>query len=222
VWAACWQSSCGSVTYQKPRAEILKHFEDTRAALGASCESFDRGHHWESFRIATAIYAMVHDGGRNSRSILTQLGLRGGLRLSSKVNIRPGNLLADMPLVVFRISQQGPQCLPILDGGPLDGQSQQLQFGKWWEQTILAHSHRGLALSRRDLVFSMRNQDGGAHVDPNLTDEAYVRFSRIHPGTPRFISTTTGEMPFTGIVEACMRHVGWELLQAINALGPIS
>jgi hypothetical protein len=105
-------------------------------------------------------------------------------------------------------------------GDAMGDTTNQLQFQRWWDQTILADGKR-FRVSRRSLVFSLRNQDGGAHTDSELKDEAYVRFAKIHPSTPRMLSSITGATPFSGIAQASMRHVAWELLQGLDALGEI-
>jgi hypothetical protein len=204
--------------YNKSREEIVEHFNAAKSALQVSCKSFDEGNRWEAMRLATTVYSLVNDGGRNSVSILTQLGLRASLRFPSRANIIPGNFVADTPLVIFRISSQGPECLPLLND-PIGDETKPLQFQRWWDQTILKDGDRFDA-SRRSLVFSLRNQDGGAHVDSNLKDEAYVRFSKLNFSTPRMISSNAGEIPFSGIAEASMRHVASELLQGIEKIAP--
>jgi hypothetical protein len=208
------------MAYVKSREDLVQHFNETKSALLASCQSFDNGNRWEAGRIATATYALLHDGGRNSRSVLTQLGLRGSLRFPSRVNIRAGNLLADTPLVFYRVTGDGSHaCLPIL-GERVGDDPQMLQFSRWWDQVILADGPT-FQLTRKGMVFSLRNQDGGAHVDPELKDAAYVRFARINPSTPRMISSSAGQQPFTGIAEASMRHVAWELLKSLDGLGEV-
>lgn len=202
--------------YIKSREEIVEHLNVSKSALEVSCKSFDEGNRWEAVRLATTVYSLVHDGGKNSVSILTQLGLRASLRLPSRANIIPGNLVADTPLVVFQISSRGPECLPLLNK-PMGAEAKLLQFQRWWDQTILREGDR-FSVSRRNLVFSLRNQDGGAHVDSSLKDEAYVRFSKLNASTPRMVSSSGGEIPFSGIAEASMRHVASELLQALKEL----
>jgi hypothetical protein len=44
--------------------------------LRTSCTLYDMGQRWEGARIATVVCTLVHDGGRNFKSIITQLGAR--------------------------------------------------------------------------------------------------------------------------------------------------
>ena len=86
-----------------------------------------------------------------------QLGVRDGLRLLSRVNIRPGNLLADMPLVRFAFYDDGRvDCMPVLDKPGIVQQPKHLQFDRWWNEVILADGPRGFSVSRRQLVVSLR------------------------------------------------------------------
>jgi hypothetical protein len=47
-------------------------------------------------------------------------------------------------------------------------------FDTWWNSVIFDDSN-GLRLSRKDLILTLANKDGGAHVDVNLT-EKYSKF----------------------------------------------
>jgi hypothetical protein len=79
------------MAWTRPREEVLDALNQQREALIASCKSYDEGNRWEALRLATAVYIIVHDGGRNSKSILTQLGLRGSLRfVGSGIPCIPG------------------------------------------------------------------------------------------------------------------------------------
>jgi hypothetical protein len=48
-----------------------------------------------------------------------------------------------------------------------------LSFSKWWEEEIF-RIPSGQKLSRKNLVFAMRSQDGGAHVDEEIRDADYA------------------------------------------------
>lgn len=53
-----------------------------------------------------------------------------------------------------------------------------VDFDTWWGGTIFKDT-KGNILTRRDLVLSLANKDGGAHVDPSL-DEVYAKISRYN------------------------------------------
>jgi hypothetical protein len=210
------------VAYIKSRSEIVEHFRGQKQALQTSCESFDGGNKWEAARLATTVYSLVHDGGRNSQSILTQLGLRASLRLPSTGVVHPGNLLRDTPLVMHRIKGDGSaDCLPLLDQGA-PREEHLVQFPTWWDKETIFRDGDQYQLTRKGLVFSLRNQDGGSHVGAKLTDAAYVRLSKENISTPSAVFSGRPPKPLLGDEQASMRQVAWELLKSLDAMGDIA
>src|SRR5882724_5796434 len=104
------------MTYVKTRSEIIDHYKKCKSALQASCEGYDKGNQWEASRLATAAYAMVSDGGKNSRSILTQLGLRSSLKfISYSYPPNKNNMLPENPLTMVTVTAGvGASVLPVL------------------------------------------------------------------------------------------------------------
>jgi len=69
-------------------------------------------------------------------------------------------------------------------------------------------------MSRRQLVCTMANQDGGAHVDPEL-DELYARISRNNElGWTQ--PTVEGDRPIVGNEKAAVRQVAHEVLKTLR------
>jgi len=200
----------------------VQEIEDAlRAQIGflrASCERYDKGHHDEALRLASTVFIIVHDGGKQ-RSLLTQLSRRAALRFFSYAyEPNPRNLLRQEPLTMMRIGASSAW-LPVLDQGP--SAPKRVQFHHWWEKEYVFLAPDGRHMNRRSLVFAMRNQDGGGHVDAKLSDEAYVQFSR-----ERSWMTIDGDgvesplLPFPHL--PTMRHIAFELEQTLLAHGVIS
>ncbi len=205
------------MNWTRPHSEIQGMLEQQREALIASCKSYDEGNRWEALRIATAVYIIVHDGGRRSKSILTQLGLRGSLRfVGSGIPCIAGNLAPEAVLAQMRIWKDGKaEYVPWLDkkAGPL----RSLQFHDWWDKETI-YRDAELGLTRRGLVFSLRNQEGGAHVDARLTDPSYIRMTRLPVVKLLGGSGDTEPSPFADVASASMRQIAWELLQTIRSM----
>jgi hypothetical protein len=62
-----------------------------------------------------------------------------------------------------------------LNDGPL-GQGRRVSFEDWWAKPILV-APDGRQITRSGLVLTVANQDGGAHVDPEL-ERIYAEMSR--------------------------------------------
>lgn len=186
-------------------------------ALRASCEAYDKGEWWEALRLATSVYIIVHDGGRNSQSLLKQLGLRGRMRfISTAFQYSPGNVLRETHLVATRIYGDGrAEYRPKLGDGPTEERA--IQFSDWWDKELIFRdgSHR---LTRKRLVFVLRSQEGGAHFDPEIRDPNYLQFAKEQLTTPRVIFGDTSR-PILGAEIASMRQIAWELLESIKRGG---
>ncbi len=73
-------------------------------------------------------------------------------------------------------------------------------------------------MNRRRLIFSMRNQDGGGHVDRELDDAAYIEFSR---GDPKWsLDNGTSVTPFSPRPHLpTVRHIAFELEKTLVDAG---
>jgi hypothetical protein len=72
--------------------------------------------------------------------------------------------------------------------------------------------------SRKDLILSIVNKDGGTHVDPVL-NEKYANLSRRNALGWRF-SNATGDVPLEGPEKAATRQVVHEVLKSLNPAMP--
>lgn len=203
--------------YTRPIHELWDALERQMAALRASAAAFDKGEDWEAMRLATAVHTLVHDGGRNTVALLTQLHLKQTLQFRAGAPINERSLTTQMPLVYMRASNTGAVYQPFLDQGP-PMPERYLPFTKWWEEPVLRDDKSRL-LTRKNLVRSMRDQDGGAHIDGGLDDEAYVAISRHNGAAMEFCADGHPPRPLNpGPERATMRHIAWELEQTLKSV----
>ena len=88
------------MAWKRTVAETKEALDVQRRAIVASCAAYDNGEKWEALRLATAVYLVVHDGGKNNKSLLTQLGVRDATKfIASARPANPNNLLRETPLV---------------------------------------------------------------------------------------------------------------------------
>lgn len=202
--------------WQRPRAELIAQLANQRKALGASAENYDRGEKWEAQRLATTVYTLVHDGGRNSQSILTQIGIRGSLRfISSGRPVDHRNLADEHPLVMMQIGGENSGYVPRL--GESSNENRNVQFDRWWTSDLIYRS-REKTLSRRELVFALRDKEGGSHFDPQLNDDGYLAMTR-DATRGWYVTTDNGPSArLLGLELASMRQVAWELIESLNTI----
>lgn len=189
---------------------------------------------WEAKRLATAAYLLLHDGGRNSRSLLGQLGLKG--QMMSTANHDEDALL---PLAIIEIDVKaggkGMTFKPFLDAH--SKKRRFTSFSKWYEEPIFQNGK--LTLTRKNLIFTLRSQVGGSHADGVITDESFQWLRTSSPihvktapaGPARDADGNEVDCPpelegifaaFDGPVPnghlASMRQIAWEIDQKLQEL----
>jgi len=197
------------------KEESLNELNEQLAALKSSNAAYDAGEVWEAKRLATTAYTLLHDGRGRTKSLLSQLGILDQMEfLASAPPINPDNLASDFPLVIIRmtVNPASATYLPRLEDGP--PLRQWLPFADWWAQIILK-DQRGLSLTRKDLVLTLRDQEGGSHFDAELTNPAYISAKEGNMGW--VLVTPEGSQSIDpGPQFATMRQIAWELEQSIN------
>jgi hypothetical protein len=158
------------------RAQYLDQVEFLRA----SAEAYDSGREAEAKRLALGIRIMVHDT-RRSKSLLNHLGLKRRMpfRDTALAETPPGVITVDAGLCVFRFKLDTPGVIefhPPLDDLSDDRRHPSTCFDDWWLTAVLDDA-AGNSFTRRDLVLSVADQDGGAHIDAQL-NPAYAALTR--------------------------------------------
>lgn len=221
--------------HRRSQDELQQELHEQAAALRASAAGYDSGHLWEAKRLATTAYVLLHDGGRNCRSLLGQLGLKGPMM--STANDDPGALL---PLAVIEVDVKaggaGMTFKPFLEMHSTKRRT--LPFSRWYEEPVFENGR--LNLTRKNLICTFRSQVGGSHADAVITDESFQWLrtnSPIHvktapAGAARDADGNEIECPselegifadFDGAVPnghfASMRQIAWEIDQKLQELG---
>jgi hypothetical protein len=158
--------------YRKTNEELNEALTRKIGQLRRAALSYDAGKFDEAERIASDVYILLHDGGRNARSLLGQVGKKSTISFPDSRHsdfIEKPEKFIGIPLFSCGKSFN---YIPILGTSSSLDAMNKYRFSKWWDQTVYI-THRGLKLSRKNLVCSLRSQDGGAHVDDNLKSESY-------------------------------------------------
>ena len=202
--------------------ELREAFEVQKSALTSSCRAYDVGQKWEALRLATTIYVLVLDAGKKNLSILTQMGMKGFMEFTVPISpaADPRNLLSYTPLVMLQLRVQpdggGVNYVPRLSEFPSG--RRMLRFNEWWDSDLVYRTggdrHR---MTRKKLVFALRNLDGGAHYDEEILDPNYIEmtygksFMSIAPDGTR--------TPVRQLELASMRHIAWEVQDSLERAG---
>jgi hypothetical protein len=198
---------------RKPE-DTRKEFDTQWRLLTKSCDEFDRGDQTEAKRIAVALRILLHHGGQ-SHSLLHQVGLADVLFFDSAEDVDRRNLLPTFGLTQVALHDSGaayvapgPASLPL--GRPI----WLIPFKYWWTKAVISMPG-DFDLTRKDLVLTMANQNGGAHVDPEL-EERYYRLTREKLGAYSVV-TESGPRLLEDIESVSVRQIAQEVRVSLVA-----
>jgi hypothetical protein len=195
--------------------ELLDLLGESRDFLERSARAFDDGYVAEAKRLAVALRVLLHDT-QQSHSLLKQLRVKDTLAfLDTAEPINPHNLAPTPGLVLMRMTATvtggtGDYIAPLGMERPFG--VRHVAFAGWWNHAVMKV---GETWSRKDLVLTLSNQEGGAHVDPSL-DERYDRLAKRN-GLGWTTSSGDAATPFNGnVVAIAVRQVAYEVLDTLD------
>lgn len=189
--------------------------------------AFDNGESWEAPRLASAAYILLRDGSPRSGtlSILSQLGVKEKMTFISTSKGENGEFMPGerkpggtvyprTPLLAIQLREDGIFLIPLFvaDEGEPPLWQRNLSFNRWMDEVVYFNDKKH-SLTRKNLIFTMRDKDSGGHFDPKINDEAYVDFRMDADST---IRTPLG--PLKGGHFATMRQIAWELDKSLDLL----
>ena len=159
----------------------------------------------------------MHDTAR-SRSLFAQLGLKGlsfvdGGDVPHRKNLFPTAGLTGLHVKTGAGSASGAWWVPKFMV-PERRSPIRVPFERWWTRPVIVDDQQR-EMSRRDIVLTMANQDGGAHVDPEL-DSTYACLQRQNSIGWNFIGGAPQGGPVLGVELASVRQISWELLETLK------
>jgi len=202
--------------YAQTKDELMKHLRAQIQFMKLSAASFDNGFEDEAKRLAVVIRVLVHDT-RNSISLLTLLGKKNIDFYDSAVPYDSRNLLTYNGLTMMRIStaEGASYVAPLDDGPPSRSRTRKISFKIWWDGVFVIKDKYGKTLTRKDMVRSVANTDGGAHVDPNL-DETYSNLTRFNSMGWKFFRRDVKDNFRNSPALPSIRQIAHEVLKTLN------
>jgi hypothetical protein len=182
-------------------SELEAHFDEQLAFLEVSTASFDNGFEGEAKRLAVTLRVLFHET-RRSKSLLKMLGKINEQFLDTALPANPASLLSHGGLVSIAMGSPKTRYVAMLDEVPLQ---KWVSFAEWWENRPVFVDSNRRELTRRQLVLTAANQDGGAHVDPAL-DEVMLSSETTRRTAPYVNKILRGATPGDLPVEMAMRY----------------
>jgi hypothetical protein len=196
-------------------ADLLQQLEHQVAFLQGSAESYDKGVRVEAKRLATHIRTLVHDTKR-STSLLLQLRMKDGGFLDSDAERPRGIISSYAGLVGIRVQPGPAEYVPSFGTWPV----RSVPFTNWWNGVIIADLQRR-EITRRQLILAVANEDGGAHVAPEL-DEIYAALSRENSMGLAHFAEGTAPQTVQGVAFASVRQIAHEVLGTLDREQPVA
>ena len=159
----------------RPRTEddLREKLSEQIGFLKRTADDFDNGHTEEAVRLALALRVLLHDKGI-SKSLLDQLNMKDIKFCDTSGPNDPNDVCPYSGLISLELGTKGARYVARLDDD--QGEMKRAGFDEWWETEVFRDNQKR-SLSRRTIVLTAADQDGGAHVDPTL-DETYAAFSK--------------------------------------------
>lgn len=145
--------------------ELFEQLQRQLGFLRRSCELYDAGHKDESLRLSVVIRTLVHDT-HISTSLLKQMGIKDRLHFDSSLGFAARLPPGFQPTMILPImlTSAGEGVTAAFNGS---SPNIKLSINDWWEEIVMKQEH---SFTRKDVVLSAANQDGGAHVDEFPSD----------------------------------------------------
>lgn len=200
--------------YKLSKQELQEQWNNHMVFLESSCDSFDKGLFIEAKRLAVSLRVLFHQTSK-SFALCNQLNYENQLLLwSSAYLYTPSNLLSSWTLLNVVLGEKGKMTYaPILKTN--NGRTFFLNVDDWWNEIIFDDKNN--FFSRKDIVLSVANQDGGAHIAPEFKENYADILKRNSLGQ----FTINGEeiQPLINPVYAAVRQIAFEVLSSWKLFG---
>ncbi len=201
---------------QRPREDLENELREQIRLLKSACATYDAGLESMAKHIALVLRVLIHHHGQ-SRSLLEQLGLLGGMRFYDTArSLKPENMMTESTLTIMELSDKGGRFVPrFIQEQRQPADIPRIPIAEWWNKFVIK-DEKGSLFNRRLLVLNVADTDGGAHVDPEL-EEAYMELSRKNSLGWTF---TDGNITkaLKGPELACIRQIAEEVLMSMKDL----
>ena len=199
--------------------ELNNHLDEQLGFLKSSADAYDQGNTTEAKRLALTLRLLLHDT-TNSKSLLGQLGLKNRIFYDSssfeRYNGTPWDVGVYTGLIgqCINIETEQISYIPILDRSADKEGTRWVGFEEWWNMVVIK-DEVGHIFSRRDLILTMANKDGGAHIDPILTGK-YAAISRQNSLGWKGSMRGSAFQPISHPERAAVRQIAHEFLKSLD------
>lgn len=162
----------GKPVYTLDENELVQQWNRQMKFLGNDIKLFDEGDLDYAVKIATTLRILFHDTA-SSTSLAKSIEIKEELLFWSSGNsYTPNNLMTTWSLLTMAITPNGAEYMPRGEGLIGEEYPIYLSFEDWWNEIIFADKEH--LFTRKDVICFLANKDGGAHVDTELDNLAFI------------------------------------------------
>jgi hypothetical protein len=200
--------------------DLKKHLKEQVDFLCRSAEAYDRGCLDEAKRLAATIRILVHDT-KNSTSLLSQLNLKGIYFLDTSADYTNSIFGSFSGLALREVRAESGISEGVYiprfyrSGNPSEPYTWK-PFNIWWEKIVIV-DHLRQDFSRKEIILTLANKEGGAHIDPSI-EEDYAELTRKN--SMRWFTMSGGDsVSINGIEHASCREIAHEVYISLEVVG---
>lgn len=219
------------------KEETLEVFKYWLARLSQFCDEYDKGDERVALLISNCLRLILKTTIRSTnpikygvKSLIKHLDLENTLFSDTRKNpksysfytigdnVSNQSILQDVGIDVYLLGINieningtiSFRCCPLLEQNNMN--SSKISFDEWYDQPVFAIPN--FSLTRKQLVESIAEQDGGTHFDDRLTEEAYCA---LRQGDAFQLNVNGTIVQFeNNPAYASIRQIAYEVLQTFN------
>jgi hypothetical protein len=193
-----------------PRSTLQEMLVQQLGFLKSSLQAYKDGNDAEALRIGTTLRTLIHDT-KSSHALLKQIDPNYlNLPILDRPEVGSGRKI--LALYGIGVSRSGDGTGTGRPDMTLNDPALQLTpLEKWWNRLVLVFTDstgQRVEFTRRDLVLTLVNKEGGAHIDPTIpvAYEKYVLDTAV-PFIVNGIPTDSAHLAQFAAVEAAVRMI---------------
>lgn len=202
--------------------DFKRHLYDQIHLLKKRVKEYDDGDLLEAKSMSVHLRNILHDTTK-STSALTHLNKKDIKIYDTSYGISRRNILPEDTLICHKIEVKPNKPTVVTIRAPFDkGEPSRYTKGKipfedWWNNIIIddkdydtEEERKGHILSRKQVVLTACNQDGGAHIDKKLRTSYATAMTRNN------VVPTPNGIVVSNIIAATIRQIAYEVLKSLE------
>jgi hypothetical protein len=199
----------GHMEYIQTEADLKKGLDEQVLFLTHFCEQYDQGKHGFAKHIANTLRGLLHDT-ENSKSLLHLMGIKDTLDFVSTKVIDPERKLDIYFTPLWVGGEEGNEYYVPLGEEKV---KRVLIFEEWWNEVVLTDA-KLKKFTRKDIIWTVANRDGGAHVGASLPGKYADLVKKNSYGID--VINEKGQNPIEPPCFPALRQIGYEVLITLN------